>query len=174
MSFSQPVFNGLNENKIFKNKIQQKIDSLTNVYLGTIENGGNNKGKKIQFFQEKLKYKPGTPYCGIFIQVIYEQSGYKIGFNGAPAKNWFLFKKELIMHNGFKVSNRFPILGDVIVMHFNGSYHVGIVIKYDKLSNTVITREGNTSNPLNKKQQGIFQKIRKLNYGTDVVKIIPD
>ncbi len=173
MSYSKPLRTRVNE-KPKTEIIRHRIDSLTKIYLGTLELGGNNRGKVIELFQKKLKYKPGTPYCGIFIQVIYDQSGYKIGFNGAPAKNWLLYKKELIMHNGFKVSDRFPILGDVIVIKFNNQYHVGIVIDYDVLSNTVITREGNTSNPLNKKQQGIFQKTRKLTYGTDVVRILPD
>lgn len=102
-------------------------------------------------------------WCGLFVNHVFMVSNVQHGVKGAAlAANWSIPKKAIIYRWGVAISNRRPMSGDVALFRFGGKRidHVEIVISWPEETNYFWVIGGNTSNPSNPKQEGVYAKQR--------------
>lgn len=114
--------------------------------VGTREEGGNNKGKRIKDYQSATWLNPGPwPWCAAFVCWCYAQwvKDDKTLTNkrcrDASAFGWEKWAKA----NGHEVLPEFTLAkaGDIMIFDFS---HIGFVIE-DQIGEMVETIEGNTN-----------------------------
>lgn len=131
-------------------------------YIG-IRETGENRGEPYKLFIQPYGYGPGSAWCGLFLHHCYTQAVIKHGVKGAAlAANWSLPAKTIISRWGRQTAKRPPIAGDVALYRFGQSRfcHVELIINWPADENYFWVIGGNTSNPSNAKEEGVFAKRR--------------
>ena len=128
---------------------QEKLIEIAKTYVGTKEEGGDNKGPQVEEFQRAIGKAEGEPWCVSFIQYCVKKVDAEMG--GEENK---LPQTEHVMtlwRDGANLRIEKPEAGCVMLWeHYKdgkrtGLGHAGVVTKVSKDGKTVDTVEGNTS-----------------------------
>lgn len=133
-------------------------------YVGVRESG-DNRGKPYDLFMKPWGYPKGTPWCGLFIHQVYVDAGVQHQVKGpALASNWQTPAATIVYRTGRLTGQRVPVAGDVVLFRFASKRinHVEIIVRWSTDSDEEYfwCIGGNTSNPANSRQQGVFLKKR--------------
>lgn len=130
-----------------------------------IRETGQNRGEPYRLFMKPYGYGPGTAWCGLFAHHVFVTAGVKHGVKGPSlARNWAIPASSLIWKFGAAVRNKPPPMsGDLALFCFSGSRyinHVEIIVNWPPGENYCWVIGGNTANPANRNQEGVFAKQR--------------
>jgi hypothetical protein len=143
----------------YSDRIVEICDSLD----GNIEEE-SNFGKSINEILDFTKVPRRSAYCGAVVKYVLSKAGieYKVK-NPEWASNNFVDKSQVIYQNGKWLQEEEILKVGYITGYRLGKTnrinHVGIFINEDNEFFYVF--EGNTTNPKNSKQQGLYYKFRK-------------
>ncbi len=164
------VVNTLIESKGVLHQVDKskQIIALCDSLNGIKELTNNNDGEFINSLIRDTSYPPKSHYCGIFVNYALRKVGIKHNVQEyGRASAWMKDLTKVVFKKGAWLGlDRSVSTGYVVAMSFDKHReisHVGLFIK--NLEDMIIIRtfEGNTSNPKNPKQQGLFYKERKGN-----------
>lgn len=135
--------------------LRQEILRVAESQVGTVEKG-ENRGGALKY-QQAFGRGP-EPWCADFVSWVYTRAGKSTNSPYCPT-----FVQQLKKQGRWKGRND-PQPGDLVF--FDWDYdkvpdHVGIV-KAVNADGTITTIEGNTANPKNRNQEGVFQKDREM------------
>lgn len=131
-------------------------------YVG-VKESGNNRGEPARLFMLPYGYGAGTMWCGLFVHHVFTEASVKHGVKGAAlAANWSVPASAIVHKWGKPVAGKQPMSGDVAMFRFGGRRicHVELVINWPADENYFWVIGGNTSNPANLSQEGVFAKRR--------------
>ncbi len=148
---------------------------------GVREEGGNNRGDQVEFFQSLWGGAPGESWCAYFVSTCFVKA-YLVS-NGKPAtresmrncvgevKSIFSFggycpalHREAKRRGLWRTPGFTPYPGDFVLFDFHGQgepHHIGIVVEKTPL--TLRTVEGNASPDVHGSQadgDGVYEKRR--------------
>lgn len=147
----------------------KQILALCDSLNGTLELTNDNDGDFINSIIRPTPYPPKSQYCGIFVNYALTKVGIKHNVREyGRAAAWIKDATKIVFKKGAWLGlERTVKVGYVVAMSFDKNReisHVGLQIKpLDDAMKNIRTFEGNTSNPKNPKQQGLFYKERKGN-----------
>lgn len=133
--------------------LRQEILRVAESQIGTVEQGHNRGGATK--YQAAFGRGP-EPWCADFVSWVYSQAGKNTNAPYCPT-----FVTQLKKQGRWK-GHQNPEPGDLVFFDWDGDRtpdHVGIV-KSVNGDGTITTIEGNTANPRNDNQEGVFQKTR--------------
>jgi hypothetical protein len=134
-------------------------------FIGTKETG-NNRGLPYSLFMAPYGYPIGTPWCGLFIHHVFTIAGVPHKVKGAAlAANWSIPTAVIVNRAGKQIGRSLPIAGDLALFRFQGSSrinHVELIVRWsiDDEDGFFWAIGGNTSNPKNSRQEGVYIKKR--------------
>ncbi|MGM9508619.1 hypothetical protein ACS5NO_12860 [Larkinella sp. GY13] len=133
-------------------------------YVGTRETG-ENRGQPARLFMQPYGYPPGTPWCGLFVHHIFTTAHVQHGVKGpALAANWAIPATAIVSRSGRMTTGRVPVAGDLALYRFQSRRinHIEIIVRWalDDDETYFWALGGNTSNPANARQQGVYIKKR--------------
>lgn len=138
---------------------------------------GQNRGRPYDLFMKRWGYGPGTMWCGLFCHTVFVEANVKHGVKGpALAANWAVPKGVIIWKFGTAIKNKPPPLSSDLALFTFGSgriRHVGIIVNWPPDGPYCYVIEGNTSNPVNARQEGVFLKKRLKREMIVVTRIAP-
>ncbi|WP_234733407.1 C40 family peptidase [Tellurirhabdus bombi] len=110
-------------------------------------------------------YPPGTAWCGLFVHHVFTVAKVAHGVKGAAlAANWSVPAAVIVSKSGKLTGNRVPVAGDLALYRFQSTRinHVELIVRWslDNEESYFYALGGNTSNPANAKQQGVYIKKR--------------
>jgi hypothetical protein len=117
---------------------------------------GNNRGTEVEKIQRSAGGKPGDAWCMEFVQHVVKDIETKTGARSNIKRSnrcrdvWEQTPKENRLSR--------PEPGSLVIW----KNHVGIIESVSPDGKSFKTIEGNTTNPNNKNEQGVFEKDRKL------------
>jgi hypothetical protein len=115
------------------------IVSNANKYVGVKEQGGNNRGKMVEYFLRVVGLGSGHPWCTAFVCTVLFESGVK-----NPMSGW---TPSLSSHkSGKRIENKQAEPGMVITLyysHLKREGHSGIIVERD--NKDLLCVEGNTT-----------------------------
>lgn len=132
-------------------------------YVGIRETGGNNRGMPYMLFMKPFGFGPGTQWCGLFVATVFQKALVKHGVKyPALAANWSIPASYVVYKWGKPVPGKVPLAGDVALYRFGGKRidHIEIVVNWPEDENYFWVIGGNTSNPSNPRQEGVYAKRR--------------
>ena len=141
---------------------RRAVIQVAQKYIGVRETG-QNRGAPYTLFVKPYGYGPGTMYCGLFLHHVFTEAVIKHGVKGAAlAANWSIPVKSIISRYGRPVSSRRPLAGDVALYTWGRGRicHVELVLNWPPDETYFWVIGGNTSNPANLKEEGVFAKRR--------------
>ncbi len=136
--------------------LRQEILRVAESQIGTTEKG-ENRGGALKY-QQAFGRGP-EPWCADFVSWVYTQAGKSTNSPYCPT-----FVQQLKKQGRWKGKND-PQPGDLVFFDWDGDKsadHVGIV-KAVNADGSITTIEGNTANPKNRDQEGVYQKNREMN-----------
>ncbi|MBM4342979.1 MAG: peptidoglycan-binding protein [Deltaproteobacteria bacterium] len=136
--------------------LRQEILRVAESQIGTVEKG-ENRGAVLKY-QQHFGRGP-EPWCADFVSWVYSQAGKATNSPYCPT-----FVQQLKKQGRWKGRND-PQPGDLVFFDWDGDKnpdHVGIV-KAVNADGSITTIEGNTANPKNRREEGVFQKNREMN-----------
>lgn len=123
--------------------------------VGTLEKGGNNRGKRIDEYRSICLGKTVKGYvdawCGYFVSYVYKtcNTAYKAAFS-PRARDWFADRKLYVYEKNFKgsVIRKKPQPGDVVGYKFAAGNigHIEILVEWNEEAGYFLAIGGNTSN----------------------------
>ena len=134
-------------------KLRADILRVAESQIGTLEKG-QNKGGATKY--QQAFGRGAEPWCADFVSWVYSQAGKETNSPYCPT-----FVQQLKKQGRWK-GHANPEPGDIVFFDWDGDKspdHVGIV-KSVNGDGTITTIEGNTSNPKNHNQEGVFEKSR--------------
>ncbi len=136
-------------------QLRQEILRVAESQIGTTEKGENRGGalKYQQFFG-----RGPEPWCADFVSWVYSKAGKSTNSPYCPT-----FVQQLKKQGRWKGKND-PQPGDLVFFdwdHDKNPDHVGIV-KAVNADGSITTIEGNTANPRDRGQEGVYQKVRGM------------
>jgi len=116
-----------------------------------IKEHGSNRGKGVEEILANANLPPGTAYCGATVMYVYDHVGVHYTMDA---------RARSCCPPGIKTKHPQP--GDVVGMWWSGNVvqHVGIYL--GRQDEFVLTVEGNTSNPNDKREEGVYRKSRSV------------
>lgn len=136
-------------------ELRKEILRVAESQLGVTE-AGQNKGGALKY--QKAFGRGPEPWCADFVSWVYTQAGKDTNSPYCPT-----FVQQLKKQGRWKGRND-PRPGDLVFFDWDGDKvpdHVGIV-KQVNSDGSVTTIEGNTTNPKDKNQEGVFQRNRGM------------
>jgi cell wall-associated NlpC family hydrolase len=133
--------------------LRQEILKVAGSQVGTLESGTNQGGASK--YQAAFGRGP-EPWCADFVSWVFSQAGQETNSPYCPT-----FVQQLKRQGRWK-GHQNPEAGDMVFFDWDGDQspdHVGIV-KSVNGDGTITTIEGNTHNPNNDKQEGVFERSR--------------
>ena len=130
--------------------------------MGIIETG-QNRGAPAKLFIQPYGYPVGTMWCGLFLHHTFAVAKVQHGVKGAAlAANWSIPSQYVVHRWGRPVPGKHVQSGDIALFRFGGSRicHVELVINWPDDETYFWVIGGNTSNPANPRQEGVFAKRR--------------
>lgn len=147
----------------------QKLVAIARGEIGVKEEGGNNRGKKIQEYQSATWLDgTGWPWCAAFvdwcIKTWKEQNPDLPAFQrpltaGAFDLERWARKTGLII----KDSGDAPEAGDIVIYDFGGHGHCGI-LDYSLTKGQFLTVEANTNKDGSHDGDGVWSKMRTTQF----------
>jgi len=154
------------------------------VLLGTVERGGNNRGKVVDKIIRANGGVVGEPWCGDFVAYVYRLAGSK-SVTRAWAATQYLGRITGMRSVGVRRGKP----GDIVVFNFPGGHpdsdHTGLLIAYVNSSKKKVpaaeathvkTLDGNTGIDANVSDSktggdGVGYKVRPIGFVNRVVKV---
>ncbi len=140
------------------------------------ERTGRNDGGQVMKYLKILHLPEGTPYCGAFIEWVFQQCGLQSNVQSpAVAYSWIRYPNRVIWRNGPSGGRKLPQPGDVAVFAWRQRtggvrYHSELVLEWDSDEETedFVTVGGNTSAPsfVKVKGEGVHRKLREKEEAT--------
>ncbi len=141
---------------VFSSSAQSKRDSVIKYAykeIGVVEHGGNNRGKKIDFYRSialgKTVKNYSDAWCGYFVAYVYRMAkvNFKVGFS-PRARDWFTDESKIVWRRNFKYGlfQPKPQRGDVIGYVFRAGTIGHIEILAEWKEKYFLSIGGNTSN----------------------------
>ena len=146
--------------------VRQEIIILAKSYIGVTEST-NNRGKEVDQFIVHGGLTPPQPWCGLFVQYIYDSCGVLTPKYPALAASWFA-----------KNITKTPYPGSTVGIYFTklkGIHHVGILEEINNKDFIYIS--GNTNDQSSREGDKVMIKRLPLTsniYFSDWVKTNPD
>lgn len=146
--------------------VRQEIVNLAKSYIGVTESK-NNRGKEVDQFIIHGGLTPPQPWCGLFVQYIYDSCGVLTPKYPALAASWFT-----------KNTTKIPYSGSTVGIYFTklkGIHHVGILEEIS--SKDFIYISGNTNDQASREGDKVLRKrlpITNNIYFSDWIKTNPD
>jgi hypothetical protein len=137
---------------------QKEAEQRTNLIriaqkeIGTREKTGNNDGRRIKEYLNKVRLKEGNPYCAAFVSWVYAQGGFD-----SPRSGW-----SPDLFPGIRLA-RSALPGNVLGIYFQEYKriaHVGLIVKQE--GNYLISIEGNTNLAGSREGEGVYLKKRHI------------
>lgn len=126
--------------------------------VGVEEQGGNNRGKRVEEYLHSVGLGPGDPWCAAFVAWCLREAGVKLGTDGWPRTGYCPTIETWAKSN--KCLSRTPRRGDVfLLLDSEGPYHTGFVSEVNS-DGTVDTIEGNTNRGGSADGDGVFRRKR--------------
>ena len=151
-----PESGGTNE------QMRQLFIQLARAEVGVTESGGNNRGARVQDYQDGADWLDGTgwAWCAAFICFIFDEMDkqVKLPFSkpeGAGAfwfEDWGNQQNLKVLSGGSKVK-----AGDIVIFKFS---HIGIATEDELPNKTFLSVEGNTSGAGSRDGDGVYEKQR--------------
>lgn len=142
--------------------------------VGVREHGGNNRGKRVQEYQDAASYLPGTgwAWCAAFVGWCFDKLAerFKLPFatpEGAGAfwyEDWARQQGITVHGKGAKVKR-----GDLIIYAFS---HIGIA-SGDESNGAFMCVEGNTNDGGSRDGDGVFEKSRGKSQVRSIIRPFP-
>lgn len=142
--------------------------------VGVREHGGNNRGKRVQEYQDAASYLPGTgwAWCAAFVGWCFDRLAerFKLPFatpEGAGAfwyEDWALQQGMKVFKKNAKVKR-----GDLIIYAFS---HIGIATS-DESDDAFMCVEGNTNDAGSREGDGVFEKRRGKSQVRSIIRPFP-
>ncbi|WP_138994011.1 hypothetical protein [Larkinella sp. C7] len=110
-------------------------------------------------------YPPGTAWCALFVHHVFTIAGVSHGVKGAAlAANWSVPAAVIVNRAGKLTGSKVPVAGDLVLFRFQGKRidHIELIVRWsiDEDETYFFSIGGNTSNPSNPKQEGVYIKKR--------------
>ena len=154
------------------------------------EVGGMNRGPDVEKYQKTVGLSPGSPWCAAFVAWCVMTSKGQItppGWcSGSAITSWHRGSRKMLPAGfatpekaGFEAAVRPGWIwvrakdGAGAVAARNGTWvqgHTGIVIAVD--AEGFHTVEGNTNSAGSREGDGVYRKIHRWNYATDIVRTV--
>lgn len=141
---------------------------------GVTEQGGNNRGKRVEEYLRSVGLGPGYPWCASFVNWSLEQVGVKVGPDSGATiawRNWARQKRCLFTiadskHGapGLRAEEARPQRGDLFGWtNRDGTGHIGWIaeVKRDLLGLKIRTVEGNTNKEGSREGDRVLSKWRR-------------
>lgn len=127
--------------------------------VGTVETGGNNRGKRIVTYQKATWLEPAAwPWCAAFVCWLVSMAAkkYTVPFKLPQTAAAFGFEKWA-RQDGLKLYTRGKVLrGDIVIFDFS---HIGVAVS-DEKNGYIETVEGNTNKAGSRDGDGVWKKKR--------------
>lgn len=142
--------------------------------IGVQEEGGNNKGVRVESYLRAVDRWPGVPWCAAFVSWCFEEAaGFNLPFTSAGV--------EVIYNHGKKndwIVSR-PFKGDLVLFGEGFGDHIGFVEKVLGIGPVLVlqTVEGNTSSGEAGSQfngDGVYRRRRIVKDKTVAFIRVPD
>jgi peptidoglycan hydrolase-like protein with peptidoglycan-binding domain len=136
-------------------QLRKEILRVAESQIGTTERG-ENRGAALKY--QQFFGRGPEPWCADFVSWVYTQAGKSTNSPYTPT-----FVQQLKKQGRWKGKND-PQPGDLVFFDWDGDKsadHVGIV-KSVNGDGSITTIEGNTANPQNRAQEGVFEKNRGM------------
>lgn len=142
--------------------MRETILQMARKYLGTVEDGGANRGPQVDRFLESAGSAKGQPWCAAFAYHVVRDAGYKPMVKyPASCTSWVAWAVE---HRALLAK---PEPGDLVVFDFDADGakddHIGIVEKLISFGPvvTIATIEGNTPGT-GGRRDGVYRRKRVM------------
>ena len=130
--------------------------------LGVVENPPrSNSGKEIKMFLRSVGLNAGNPWCAAFCQWAYQTACSKFRtklnlFRSGHSLSLLQYAQKTSVCN-----SRIPVFGDWVIFRKGETCHghCALLVSFEK--DSLITIEGNTSNP-EQNNDGVFLKKRSV------------
>ena len=126
--------------------------------VGVKEQGGANRGKRVEEYLASVGFGPGFAWCASFVSWCFQQVGIE-----APKSAWvpsFASKSKMVYKRG-TFTKKIPEAGDVFMIWYSRlkrPAHIGFIDRWE--DEWVITVEGNTNNDRSREGDGVYRKRR--------------
>lgn len=138
---------------------QTKRDAVRHTYLkeiGVREQGGANRGARVETYLKSVNSKAGNPWCVSFVSYCLTQNGV-----ANPRSAWspaYFASKDVIWQKGKGLN---PMAGDVFGIYFKNLGRIGHGGFIDEdVGKYFITVEGNTNQAGSREGDGVYRKRR--------------
>jgi len=164
--------------------LRQRALREARVLLGTVERGGNNRGKAVERIIKANGGVVGEPWCGDFVAYVYRKAGSK-----AVTRNWAATRYLGRLAGSVSRGVRTGEPGDIVVFNFPGGHpdsdHTGLLVAYVNSNKKKVpaadathikTLDGNVGIEANVSDSktggdGVGYKVRPIRYVNRIVKI---
>lgn len=146
------------QNPSFEQSMRSELRTVYLAQVGIKEQGGANRGAKVEQYLASVGFGPGYAWCAAFVSWCYQQvdvQHHKSAWVPSYAK-----KQNLVYKRG-EFIKRLPQSGDVFLIWFDRlkrPAHIGFVDEWK--STWVITVEGNTNDDGSREGDGVYKKRR--------------
>lgn len=142
-------------------------------YVGRMEEGGDNRGPAVEFFQKLGEIRPGQPWCAAFVNAVAEIAcskknvrspleGVHLDSSTNDLEGYVQAYYEHSRRNGWLREDGRPGVGDLFMVYHGGELdryaHIGIVAALSEQG--FMTVEGNSNDDGSRNGIGVFQNLR--------------
>lgn len=142
--------------------LREAFVAIARAEIGVREEGGNNRGRRVQVYQDAASYLPGTgwAWCAAFVGFCFDELAEKYALpfatpEGAGAfwyEDWARQQRLPVLAGGAKV-----LRGDLVIYSFS---HIGIATTDQAANGTFLCVEGNTNGEGSREGDGVYEKRR--------------
>jgi hypothetical protein len=144
--------------------------------VGTQEEGGENRGPRIDQYADAVSAPRGLPWSGTFISFCIREAGLADDLTPSPSIQ-ALLRSARAQEWDFKISNEFvPQEGDILVVPRGPSWSGGIVLEFLPNDKRIVLIEGNIAKPGSGSPGGIgvFERVIAVTPNMRFLRIHPE
>lgn len=138
--------------------------------VGVREEGGDNRGKRVQEYQKEGGTVPGQPWCAAFVNWCARDAAKKLKLESSLEKVPLqAYVQSYVDHfrkvEGGFLGHRHAKVGDLFVLWYdklNRFGHIGFVKEIDRAKGEILTIEGNSNDQLSREGDAVVSKTRKI------------
>lgn len=153
--------------------LREKTLEIARSYLGTSEQGGNNRGEQVEEFLRAAKCRPGDPWCAAFVNWCAEKGAQAHNvispLESVPLQGYVQSYFAWAREHGYVVTVEQALPGDLFCLYYGnlGRYgHIGFVESVDTKRGVFKTVEGNSNSAGTREsfggRDGVVSNTRKL------------
>lgn len=160
---------------VTNDELRDAFIAIARAEIGVQEEGGNNRGTRVQQYQDAASWLPGTgwAWCAAFVGWCFDRLAerYSLPFatpEGAGAfwyEDWARQQKLPVLAGGAKI-----LRGDLIIYAFS---HIGIAVSDQASNGTFLCVEGNTNGAGSREGDGVYEKRRNKSQVRSIIRPFP-